>query len=173
MIVSASWGVLIARHQQTKLVGEALTIRGIDHFIPKIETLMIVRGRHVREQRPLLGDYIPFAVSSIWKSLSRIRGVSGILMNELYFPAQVLPSEMDRLHSMCNDAGLYNSSITDTDGSGFEYGQRVTPKSNDNPFAFHVGRYESKNKRGDQTALFSLFGREQRVVFKYGDLLAV
>jgi len=168
-VVSSHWGVLVAQRHCVSAVDERLTQRGVDHFIPKIETLMIVHGRHVREQRPMLGDYIPIAIDAAWKSLIRVRGVASILLNELGFPAQVLPSEMDRLHAMCPDGCLH--SIME-DESGFTYGQRVTPK--DGPFVYYTGRYDGKaNKRGDEAALFLCFGREQRVVFKPGDLLAV
>lgn len=164
VIVSSSWGVLVAQHQRHALVSKALTELGNDHFIPIIETLSIDHGRHIRGRRPLLGDYIPFAVSSIWKSLMRIRGVRGILLNDLGFPAQVMPKEMEQLRSICADAHNF---VT----RGFEYGQRVSPR--DGPFNYHIGRYDHKNKRGEDVALFQLFGQEQRVMFKAGDLLAV
>ena len=169
-VVSSHWGVLVTQRHCVSRVDETLTQRGVDHFIPLIETLSIVHGRHVREQRPMLGDYIPIAIDAAWKSLIRVRGVASILLNELGFPAQVLPSEMDRLHAMCDDC-VYRSAALD-DGNGFTYGQRVTPK--DGPFVYYTGRYDGKaNKRGDQAALFLCFGREQRVVFKPGELLAV
>lgn len=170
MIISTSWGVLIAKHQQTKLVGEALSSVGIEHFIPKIEKLRIVHKRHVRELRPLLGDYVLTSINSNWKSMRRLRGVSGIIMNCDGFPAQVLITELKRLDDLCNE-GVYHSPVIEDDGSGFEYGQRVTPTTG--PFAYHVGRYESKNKRGDLTALFCLFGNDQKVKFRNGDLIAV
>lgn len=166
MIVSSSWGVLVSRHQRQKLVSEALTLRGIDHFIPLIETLMIRNGRHVREMRPLFGDYILIAICSIWKSLLNIREVRGIMLNESGYPAQVLPRELERIRTMC-DGDAYRSSVVEE--SGFEYGQRVSPRIG--PLAYHVGRYDKKTKRGD-SALFVLFGQEQRVIFKRGDLLA-
>lgn len=168
MIVSSSWGIMTAQHQLFAQVTRSLTSYGVEHFIPMIESINVVRGRHVTEPKPLLGEYIPFAVSQIWKSLLSIRGVTGILLNESGQPAQVLPHELKRLRDMCDENGIYRSAKTI---EGFTYGQRVTPK--EGPFAYHVGRFESKNKRGDLAALFSLFGREQRVVFKPGDLIVV
>jgi transcription antitermination factor NusG len=132
-----------------------------------IETLLVVRGRHVREQRPLLGDYMLTSISSGWKSLIAIRGVAGILLNDSGFPAQVLPHEMQRMRSAC-DGDVYRSSVIEE--QGFEYNQKVSPK--EGPFACHVGRYDIRTKRGD-SARFWLFGREQRVTFKSGDLVAV
>jgi len=167
VIVSSSWGVLVSRHQRQKLVSEALTFRGIDHFIPLVETLMIRNGRHVREMRPLLGDYILIAICPIWKSLLNIHEVRGIMLNELGYPAQVLPNELERMRAMCSDVGVYTSSVVEK--GGFVYGQRVSPKAG--PLAHHVGRYDKKTKRGD-SALFVLFGQEQRVMFKQGELLA-
>ena len=165
-IVSTSWGVLVAHHQRHRKVDKALDELGIDHFIPLIETLMISRGRHVRQMRPLLGDYILIAICSAWKSLLSIRDVRGIMLNDLGYPAQVLPYELDRMRSMC-DGNAYRSSVVEK--GGFEYGQRVSPKAG--PLAYHVGRYDKKTRRGD-SALFVLFGQEQRVLFKQGELLA-
>lgn len=117
----------------------------------------------------MLGDYIPIAIDAAWKSLIRLRGVAGILLNEIGFPAQVLPHEMNRLHAMCDDC-VYRSTLQEDEG--FAYGQRVTPR--DGPFVYYTGRYDGKaNRRGDEAALFLCFGREQRVVFKSGELLAV
>lgn len=168
MIISSSWGVLVAHHQQTKLVGEALSSKNIDHFIPKIESLSIKRGRHVRELRPMLGDYILVSISSIWKSMIRIRGVAGMIMNCEGFPAQVLSGELKRMHDMCDDAGVYHSEVVVDE---FQYGQRVTPR--DGPFINFVGTFDYKNKRGEDVARFTLFGHDQKVIFKNGDLLAV
>lgn len=168
-VVSSHWGVLVAQRHCVSSVDDILTQRGVDHFIPQIETLLIVHGRHVREQRPMLGDYIPIAIDAAWKSLIRLRGVAGILLNEIGFPAQVLPHEMNRLHAMCDDC-VYRSTLQEDEG--FAYGQRVTPR--DGPFVYYTGRYDGKaNRRGDEAALFLCFGREQRVVFKSGELLAV
>lgn len=172
MIVSSAWGVIVAGYKQCKLVDEALTSRGVDHFIPVIETLSIVRGRHIREHRPLFGDYILTSINSNWKAWLSIRGVAGMLMNDLGFPAQVVPAEMERLRRACDGTVFRAATAFDESISGFEYGQRVRPASTEHFFASQVGRYEGKSKRGD-TALFSLFGREQRVEFKNGDLLAV
>jgi transcription antitermination factor NusG len=169
MIISSSWGVLVAHHQQTKLVSVALTSKDIEYFIPKIESLTIVRGRHSRELRPMLGDYILVSICSIWKTMMGIRGVRGMIMNCDSLPAQVLPDEMKRMHDMCDDAGVYHSEIVEA--GGFLYGQSVTPR--DGPFLNFVGKYDSQNKRGELIADFTLFGRDQKVTFKNGDLLAV
>lgn len=150
------------------MVGEALAAKGIEHFIPKIETLTIVRGRHERELRPMLGDYILTSISSIWKSMLRIRGVSGMIMDCKGFPAQVLINELKRMHEMCDDAGTYHSEF-ETDG--FQYGQHVMPRTG--PFAHRIGRFDSKNKRGEDVALFRLFGDDARITFQPGDLIAV
>jgi transcription antitermination factor NusG len=73
---------------------------------------------------------------------------------------------MEHLRSLC-DGDIFRK--TEVEKSGFRYGQKVTPQTG--PFAFHVGRYEGKTKR-HETALFVLFGREQKVKFKRGELVA-
>jgi transcription antitermination factor NusG len=167
-IVSTSWGCLVAHYQQVKLVGDALSLRGIDHFIPKIESLSVVRGRHLRELRPLLGEYIPVSIYCGWRELLRLRGVHGILLNESGFPAQILHRELEWLRGQC-DNGIYRRSIPTE--RGFQYGQKVTPA--DGPLANRVGHYERCNRRGEDIALFLLFGSEKKVTFKSGELLAV
>lgn len=168
MIISSSWGVIVAKHQQTKQVADALCAIAVEYFIPKIETLRIIQGRHVRELRPMLGDYILTSIDAAWESLCDIRGVAGMLINSDGYPAQVMPGELKRMHDMCDDAGVYHSEII---WSGFQYGEKVTPK--EGPFFGFTGSFDCHNKRGDQIASFTLFGREQSVTFKPGVLLAV
>lgn len=162
-----SWGVLVAQHQRVKLAQQSLVAQNVDHFIPLEENLCVVRGRHIRENKPMLGNYILIAVTEIWQSLMRMRGVAGILMSDDGFPAQVLPSEINYLRSICVN-GVYRPRMIKSQ-RGFTYGQRVTPQHG--PFAHHVGRYENPTKDGD-TALFMLFGYEQKVSFKPGNLVA-
>lgn len=170
MIVSSSWSILVAKHKRVSAVHDALFSYGVDHFIPEIETLQIVHGKRRRMRRPLLGDYIPVAISSGWRSWLRIRDVRGMLLNDLGYPAQVLPREMERLRGMCTNGVYYENCSVDT--GEFIYGQNVMPR--DGPFVYQTGRYQGQvNKRGDCSALFLLFGREQRVTFKAGDLIAV
>jgi transcription antitermination factor NusG len=167
--VSSSWGVLVAQRQCLSLVGASLVSYGVEHFIPMVENLKIVRGRHVRDYEPILGDYILIAISSCWKELCSLRGVAGILIDSVSgMPAQVLPHEMERMRAMCNSDGVYSQPE-----KVFEltYGQRVKPK--DGFFSKQVGIYEGRTKRGDHTALFCLFGKEQRVTFKSGDLIGL
>lgn len=163
--------MIVAGHKQYKLVDEALTIRGVDHFIPVIETLRIVQRRHVREYHPLFGDYILTSISSGWKEWLGIRGVSGMLMNDLGMPAQVLPNEMAQLRSMCR--GMVFGASETVDENEMEYGQDVKTVAIDHMFSRQTGKYAGRTKSGDLSALFLLFGREQIVEFKSGDLIAV
>lgn len=160
--------MVVAQHQRNKLVADALISRGVPHFIPMLEVLTIVRGRHERAYRPLLKEYILFAMYSGWKELLSVRGVAGMLFNCDGWPAQVLPVEVERLQAMCPDG------IATTEAAvvlGFHYGQKVSPK--EGLFAGHVGRYFGEAKDGKDIALFALFGRESKAFFGKGDLLAV
>jgi transcription antitermination factor NusG len=168
MIISTAWGVLVAKHLQTDAVSEQLNMYGFEHFIPKIESLRIVKCRHVRELRPMLGDYILTSITSAWESLLSLKHVAGMILNADGYPAQVQPNELKRMHDMCDAAGTYYSEI---DTTGFQYGQYV--RATEGPFINFTGTYDSKNKRGEDVALFILFGREQKVTFKPGGLLAV
>jgi hypothetical protein len=164
-ITSSNWGVLVTyRH---KLVCDALMQRGVEYFMPVEEVLSIVRGRHVREMKPLLGEYIPISISAAWNSLLRVRGVNAVLQNESGMPARVLPHELERLRAMCDGNVLRQ---TETAYEGLKYGQKVTPTQG--ALMHKVGRYDGRTKRGD-SALFLLFGREQRIIFRSGELQAV
>jgi transcription antitermination factor NusG len=168
LISSTSWGVLIARHQRQTVVSEALSARGVEHLIPMMEVLKIVRKRHVRDLRPLFGEYIPFAVSSVWKSLLGIRDVAGMLLNESGFPAQVLPLEVERLRELYRVNTVRQEKIQSGE---LMLGEFVIPRCG--PFINFQGKYDGETKRGADVALFVLFGRETRVEFNKGDLLAV
>lgn len=167
---TAEWGVLLASNQRTKMVSENLTAENISHFIPMIEDTRIVSGRRCSVSRPLLGNYIPFIVDELWKSIRSIRGVVNILMSKdldggCGYPASVKQHEIDMLKAQCD----VNDIMVEPKDQ-FMYGQRVSPRSG--PFAYHVGRYEHKTRRGD-TAMFLLFGRDQKVEFQAGELVAV
>lgn len=166
-IVSCSWGVLVATPKRIAVVSDGLNALRVEHFIPVIEKIKIVRGRHVTEQTPLLGEYILTSICSRWRLLLGIKGVRGIILNELGYPAQVLPRELDRLRSMCDGVVFREVKIAPVE---FEYGQKVMVK--EGPFISHIGKYDHKAKDGD-VALFVLFGREQKLKFATGDLIAV
>ncbi len=166
-IISTDWGVLVAERQQVKRVGKSLTEISYQHFLPLYEHLSIVGGRHVREMKPLLGSYILIAICASWRELMSWRGVAGILMNESGHPARVNIREVERLREFCPNDVFRN----DVNGIvGLTYGQRVTSK--EGPFAYHIGRYDGKKGRNREVAVFTLFGREQKITFRSGDLIA-
>ena len=167
--IGQSWGVLLAQHQKQKLVASELTLARVQFFLPLIEYTSIINGRHIRKQRPLLGRYILFAINDLWERLARLRGVAGMMMDvDKLFPAKVCDSALDYIRSMCvND--VYCPRVVEG-RKGFLYGQRVTPK--EGPMAYHVGLYDGVRSRHREVALFNLFGREQRITFKAGDLVA-
>lgn len=168
-IVSTDWGVIVAEQQQVLRVGRSLTEISYEHFLPLIEHLSISGGRHTREMKPLLGNYILVTICSAWCELLLLRGVLGFIKNADGYPARVNAREVTKLRELCPN-NLFTYPIASSSGSCFKYGQRVSPK--EGPFAFHVGRYESRKGRYREVAVFKLFGREQKVTFKSGDLIA-
>lgn len=162
------WGVLLSQHQKHKLVKDSLSDSGIHYFLPFIEDTQVVNGRHAHRMRPLLGRYVLFIINELWKNIPQLRGVAGLMMNvDKNYPAVVDDGALDAIRSMC--IGDIYSPIAATK-QGFFYGQRVTPK--DGPLAYHVGRYDGGASKHRDAALFNIFGREQRVVFKAGELIA-
>lgn len=163
---STSWGAIIAHQACHAKIGDELKLLGVEYFRPVEEKLRVVCGRRVRHYHPILGNYLLLSVTLKWRSVFSIKGVLGWIMNESGWPAQVLPCELQRLRELCPDGVARKS---DQVIAGFKYGDKVMP--NDGPFHFHVGTYEGKTRRGD-AARFTLFGREQRVIFKPGTLVA-
>ena len=163
---TCSWGVLLSQHQRHKLVESGLTDAGVGYYLPFAIETKIISGRHVRTKRPLLGRYIFFIITDIWKTLAHLRGVSGMLMDaEKTFPAKVDSKALESFRSFC---ALPKDNVAVR--KGFVYGQRVAPQTG--PLAYHVGSYDGPASRHREAAVFNLFGREQRVVFKSGDLIA-
>jgi transcription antitermination factor NusG len=166
IVTSSSWGVLVALHQCQRIVGESLAAKRIEHFIPMIERQRIVRGKCISVLHPLFGRYVLVTINSIWREMKSMRGVAGMLVNEKGFPAQVLPKEVERIRQLCPE-NVYKENVIQF--TGFVYGQRVTPKTG--PLAFHVGKFDSSRSSGE-SAIFTLFGQEQKVIFRKGDLIS-
>ena len=163
------WGVILSQHQRHRLVVEGLTEFSVPYFLPMIEDTTIINGRHVHKQRPLLGRYILFVITDVWKNLLSIRGVRGMLLDvNKMFPAVVDDEALDDIRSMCIN-NVYSPRVVNA-RKGFVYGQRVTTETG--PFAYHIGRYDGIHSRQREVALFNLFGREQKVAFKAGELIA-
>jgi hypothetical protein len=99
--------------------------------------------------------------------LLSLRGVSSLLLTADDTPALVDNRQLDAVRMMCNaDVLRTPNQITPR---GFIYGQKVSPRSG--PLVDYVGTYDGP-KKGRDIALFFLFGREQRVMFRKGELLA-
>jgi Transcription termination factor nusG len=164
-----AWGVLLAKQQKHALVVIGLSACGVEYFLPVVENTFIINGRHVHRKHPLLGRYILFVIDELWKNLSRLRGVAGIILNvEKLYPARVDDKALDAIRAMCVD-NVYSPRAV-ASSCGFVYGQRVT--SEHGPLAYKVGRYDGAASRHREVAMFNLFGREQRIVFKAGELIA-
>lgn len=87
---------------------------------------------------------------------------------EKNYPAKVDDGALDAIRSLCV-GDVYSPRAMST-CCGFYYGQRVTPQTG--PFAYHVGEYDGVASRHREAAVFNLFGKDQRVFFKAGELVA-
>lgn len=169
----SSWGVLVTENQRHRVVKEVLDQEGIEYFLPLIETKTVARGRHVRSYHPLLGRYVLVVLTDLWQRMLDFRGVAGMLLayekeSEYPVPALVDPNEIEYLKSQCVN-NVYRAA-DETVLGGFIYGQRVRPKTG--PLEWHVGMYDGYAGKKKYAALFNIFGREQRVLFSKGDLIA-
>jgi transcription antitermination factor NusG len=192
--IEKQWGVLVTEklrknHLEVK---ESLNQIEVESFVPLIENETVVRGHLVRRVTPLFGRYVFFEITGVWRAVSTAKGVKGLMLTrprkydgsfgpegaeyeEEQYPAIVDPAQMQAMQQFCCGE-MYQKPIRHPDD--LIYGQRVTTTSG--PFAYHVGRYDGpmprrRGKRGKQrreAAVFDFFGREQRVVFAVGSLIA-
>ncbi len=164
----SDWGVALAQPQRHRLATDSLRELGVEYFLPKIERMAVVNGRHYRHKSPLLGRYIPFIITDYWRAILSLRGISGMLLNaEKDQPALVKEDQIEAIKAICVN-GVYREPIVEA--APLVYGQRVTPKTG--PLHSHVGRYDGRKGKKREAALFMLFGREQRITFKKGELVA-
>jgi len=162
----ADWAVAVAEPQRHRIAIESLTASNIETFVPLSEHMTIVRGRHVRERSPMFGRYLIFSVNELWATVATMRGIASLLMTASNAPAVIQQSVIDALRSHCT-----NNIYREPKGAmkSLAYGQRVTPRAG--PLAKHIGTYDGVTRKRE-AAIFLLFGQEQRVLFKRGDLLA-
>lgn len=167
------WGVLVAENQRHRILKESLDAESVEYFLPMVETTSVVRGRHVRSYHPLFGRYVFVALNDLWQRMLSLRGVAGILLTpdtegEYPAPALACPKQIEYIKTQCVN-NIYRSTDDKVRG-GFVYGQHVRPK--EGPLEWHVGAYDGRAGKNKYAALFNIFGREQRVIFKRGDLIA-
>ncbi len=167
--MDSDWGVAVAEPQRYRVAQESLSASSFETFTPIIEHLSIVRGRHVRHKTPMFGRYILVVINDTWKAILALRGISGMLLTADNKPALVDAKEIEAVRAICVN-GVYRNPEIQTDGM-LRYGQRVRTKA-DGPFAWQVGTYDGRVGRKKEAAIFYLFGRDQRVVFKRGQLIA-
>ena len=159
----SNYTVIVAQQQRVNVAAQSLRESEFEFFLPKIEKVSVVNGRHRRMLVPLFGRYILVCLNAAWRELVRLRGVASMMLTNNGDPVRVLQYELDNLRSLCPN-GVMRQVTSD---SGFIRGQLVT--THQGAFAERVMRYEKQDRHGDM-AIFSLFGREQRVVFKQGEL---
>lgn len=164
------WGVIIVQPQRHKLVADELTQNNFEFFLPKERSRAVVSGRRVETTRPLLGRYVLVVINSAWRALIALRGVASMIMDRscpVPQPLLVCPKEVDYIRAQC-DGSIVRASENVV--SGFTYGDKVMPKSG--PFMHSVGSYESAFGKHREVATFVLFGKERKLTFKSGELIA-
>jgi transcription antitermination factor NusG len=164
--VMPDWGVVVAEPQRQKLATKSLREQDVEYFMPIGERLTIQGGRHHRTNYPLFGRYIMVVISSTWAALLSLRGISGMLLTANNIPAVVDEDRLEHIRAMCIN-GIYREPRP---SFSLHYGQRVTVRRG--PLVAFSGIYDGPVSKRREAAIFCLFGREQRVVFKKGELLA-
>lgn len=171
-----NWGVLISKHHEHQRVTQGLREKGIDYFIPTEADEVYIHGKRVHRERLVIGSYILFVVNECWKEIQTMIGVARVILASPDFktlnegkelePAKINVKQMDAFREFVSRPPVVKSI------DGFFYGQRVTPVSVTHSFAFHIGVFDGKGRKGKLAAIFKMFGRDCRVMFKPGELQA-
>jgi transcription antitermination factor NusG len=161
------WGVLVTEPQRHRIATETLADHGFEFFMPWRELVRISRGRHHRTLIPYFGRYVFVTLCEAWERLPSLRGVSSMLLHsETLLPWRVDSCELDAIRVLCDERGVVREEQRIDDG--LHYGDLVYVELG--PFANLRGVYDCRIGKHREAATFVMFGREQRVMFRCGEL---
>jgi transcription antitermination factor NusG len=160
----------VTQPQRHRVASEQLSENRFQFFLPWREEIRVARGRSRRIRIPYFGRYIFVVICDAWESILTMRGIAGMLLHpESLRPWLVNAADLDRVRALCDGHNVVHEPIKPV--RGLCYGDLVYPK--DGPLANIRGVYDAKVGKKREAAVFNMFGREQRVVFRRGELQAV
>jgi transcription antitermination factor NusG len=161
------WGVLVTQPQRHRTATNALASDGFAYFMPWREQLSVSRGKKRRQRLPYFGRYIFVQIGECWERLLHLRGVSGMLLNpDNLMPFKVDLEQLNEVRAMCDRNGVISE--PEIPIRRLSFGDKVFVESG--PFANLTGRYDCRVGKHREAAMFEMFGSEQRVLFRRGEL---
>ena len=165
-----SFLVLCIFPKQEPKVADRISAIGYEPFFPRLKRLVVRRGHRCTDVQPMFPNYLivkerpeddrQLAV------LCSTPGVSELLMTVNNTPARASDAEIAKIRARCT----HDDILIVKKHTGFLIGENVRPTSG--PFQNFVGRFDSEHAGFRVSALLNLFGREVKVSFKQGDLVA-
>lgn len=169
--MSGQWGVAVAEPQRYRLAATQLAGHGYTYFMPMWERVSVRAGRHQHFFTPVFGRYLFVMISGVWQKISSLRGITGLLLNpETLHPWHVDSDQLDAVRALCDHNVMHKQEDVEM-ARQLMYGDPVSPKSG--PLAGLRGVYEGKLNKHRESARFIMFGREQKIVFKVGELIGL
>lgn len=162
------WGVAFTHPNLESKAIANLSEAGFECFHPQTRKSTVKHGKRVQMIRPLFPRYLIVRLQGAMGDLFRVRDVKGAILTPDKQFREISDGTIAHLQTFSDEFGFYDADVS-CGPTGLQYGQKVTPK--DGVWFGHFGSYDSAYKNRE-FALFSLFGREARVSFKQGDLLA-
>lgn len=163
-----SWAVAVTGSQQERTALKHVERQGHTCWLPQFKDVIVQHGCARTKVSPLFPRYLFVLVQGAWRSLLGTRGVVGLIMNDNH-PSLLKNEVIERIRQECDDDGCL---ILPKPKSlqPLQPGQPVTPRSGH--FLYSIGVYQGTTAQHREIALFSLFGRQTRVEFKRGELVA-
>jgi transcription antitermination factor NusG len=163
----SSWGIAISQPQRHRIALDQLQSSNFEFFQPWREQIIISHGKHRRLRIPYFGRYIFVVICEAWAQILKLRGIASMLLNpETLHPLSVDLRQLQAVRSLCDRHGIIHQ--PESQKYKLHYGDQVYAEKG--PFANLRGVYDCRIGKHREAAVFTMFGAEQRVLFKLGEL---
>lgn len=166
----SSWLVGLSQPRHQPRVIESLSSVGAKSFCPRVRRTYVSAGRRIDLLVPAFGRYFFVQWTPDWRNLLGVRNLEGFLKNSdaEESPSVVRNSSIQPILEQCDESGvLFESSAPQL--NKLRRGQKVKPRSGAMIDLF--GSYAGC-QRNREHAFFVLMGRETKVTFVKGTLIA-
>ena len=159
-LVVTQWHLLLCKPNQYHIAFRNLKRLGFDLFMPRHFVERRLKGRVLREMRPVFGGYLFLNVNPAeprWYDVRMASGVSKIIGHSTGGPSVVPPDIIAGLMQRCDGDGLLQETVTD-----FSEGDKV--RIIGGPFANFITSIEKIDPDRRLHVLLELMGRPTKVI---------
>lgn len=157
---AAQWHLLLCKPNQNHIAFRNLKRLGFDLFMPRHLAERRLKGRVLRELRPIFGGYLFLTMNPSaprWYDARTASGVSKIIGNSAGGPSVVPPEVIAGLMQRCDHDGLIQETVKD-----FSEGDKV--RIIGGPFANFITSIEKIAPDRRLHVLLELMGRPTKVL---------